>query len=954
LVQANVSETLSLRLKYSDEGGFPIGSANVTVQNVAPSQGLQLSQIAEIPGQRGNYSMSITPNGPGVFTIRIVASAANLEPAAAVFVVAVRDIATDVQLSSGDSASIGLTDTFTAVFRYEMLNESGILGAGISVVYSGPSLGLSWSTPQPLGDGNYSIDFYPSSSGTYLVTMAVSKQFYQTSSASFFLIVGDISSQLALLNGTSAVIEIGESYRLVVRYANTTGYGLDGANVQIDSSVPDSGLDVAPTVPLGNGRYSIVLHPTLAVTFVVLVRANIINHQVRFATFTLNCMKISSVLLFDNSTTTVPIDRNFTLFMRFQTESMQGLPNATIMVMNTPAGLHFDAVRDLGNGHYSLRITPLAMGAYDIVLRAGLQNYQNASAAFTLGVVRIPTSLRTASGFSIASVVFGHNYDLVLLYERTDLHQNVTGAQVNITALPEEGLTWTAHENLSGYHVLLGAVTVGTWSLTILAEGSDYNAASVQFTLEVTPIGTDVNGTGPQGVLRIGEATSFSLRYHIVNSVTGISGATIYPSGESAAWFSYDDFGDGNYNVTITPGSIGDYAAVLTFECTGFQSQRFPISFSVTAIPMSVQLLSESYATEGVPFDVIVRVFETGTNSLVSGAEVVFRITAIGAGEFHLMAQTAQAGTYQSTYTIPTWQDFDNYTLEVKVNKDNYSLTAGFSVPFHKTTDLVMRMAPLIAGSGSVVFLIVGSIVALRVSARRRRKRNIEALSVKKRFDDVSNVLGIIVLQRKSGIPLYSKVLKGGFEESMVSAFIAAIANFRAEFGMDEKHWEFEVIPISDIISAVPTKNMICAFITVSTPSSAQEIKMEAYGRAAGAMFDVLFEDPQSKVLSADTLRMFDSLFFDLMDGSLLQSYRKRPEAALPREMKCLGAAASRLQTDEGFKLNELAKGMTSCGVEEAMAYKQIVAAIEKELLVKAEPNKDKVSMPFVDRSTSP
>ena len=315
------------------------------------------------------------------------------------------------------------------------------------------------------------------------------------------------------------------------------------------------------------------------------------------------------------------------------------------------------------------------------------------------------------------------------------------------------------------------------------------------------------------------------------------------------------------------------------------------------------------------------------------------------------MTETSSAGTYSSTYSMPTWQDYTNYTLEIKAYKDNYSLISGFSVPFHKTSDLVMRMGPYIAGSGICIFLVVGSVIALRVSRRQKRARNIEALSVKRRFDDVSNVLGIVVLQKKSGIPLYSKVLKGGFEEGMVSAFIAAISNFRSEFGMAERHWDFEVIPISDIISAVPTKNLICAFITVSTPSSGQEIKMEAFGRAAGAMFDGLFEDPQSTVLDPETLRMFDSLFFDLMDGFLLQNYRTRTEISVPREMKCLQASASRLPQDKGFKLDELAKGMASCGVEEAMAYKLIMDAIEKSLLVKTEGSKDEVSAPFVDRS---
>ena len=148
-----------------------------------------------------------------------------------------------------------------------------------------------------------------------------------------------------------------------------------------------------------------------------------------------------------------------------------------------------------------------------------------------------------------------------------------------------------------------------------------------------------------------------------------------------------------------------------------------------------------------------------------------------------------------------------------------------------------------------------------------------------------------MVLQKKSGILLYSKTLKGGFEESMVSAFISAVTNFRTEFGIDQDRMDFQVIPISDIISAVPTMNLICAFVTVSTPSLGQETRMESYARAAGAIFDDLFANPQNEVLDPETLRKFDSLFNDLMDGSLLQTYRTRAQASVPRQMKCLKAS---------------------------------------------------------------
>ena len=188
----------------------------------------------------------------------------------------------------------------------------------------------------------------------------------------------------------------------------------------------------------------------------------------------------------------------------------------------------------------------------------------------------------------------------------------------------------------------------------------------------------------------------------------------------------------------------------------------------------------------------------------------------------------------------------------------------------------------------------------------------------------------------------------------MVSAFISAITHFRSEFGMDESHWEYEVIPISDIISAVATRNLICAFLTVTAPSVAQQVKMEVYARSCGAMFDDLLGDVRAQVLDQESVNALDSLFYDLMDGNLLTLYKRRWDSALPRRLKCLQATASFIERPDGFLLGELAKGMTSCGIEESYAYKLILEAIESQILVKAEKTDEGVSTPFVDRSTEP
>jgi hypothetical protein len=211
--------------------------------------------------------------------------------------------------------------------------------------------------------------------------------------------------------------------------------------------------------------------------------------------------------------------------------------------------------------------------------------------------------------------------------------------------------------------------------------------------------------------------------------------------------------------------------------------------------------------------------------------------------------------------------------------------------------------------------------------------------------------MGVLVLNKKSGIPIYSRILRGGFEESMVSAFITAITHFRSEFGMDESHWEFNVVPISDIISAVPTRNMIVAFLTVRPPSKYQEISMEAYGRAAGAMFDEIVVSTRTFQITEEQAKLFNNLFLDLMDGILIERYELKKGVSVPKSMDCLVSTASQLQNGEGFRLEDLARGMATCGVEETFAYKMVMDAVHDGMLAVANGEEmDGISMPFIDR----
>ncbi|MHA2191657.1 MAG: hypothetical protein ACXAAP_15665, partial [Candidatus Thorarchaeota archaeon] len=262
---------------YKTQSRIAAATDYVAIDSVTPSTGLFTSLVQPIAGEPGNYTVSLTPQDAGVFTVRFVANASDIQTANTVFVLVVSDVPTSLKVTSGESAEIGLTDTYTAEILFETYNGTGIENAIISIVYSGPLSGIQWANPVESSGGNYSIDFNATLSGTYLITIGASKQYYQSSSSSFFLVVGDISTTLVVLNGTAGIVSFGSDYRLVVHYTNGSGYGLTSADVDVVSSTPAVGLGPVTVTPDGLGYFSMVLSPQIASTYTILIRANLTN-----------------------------------------------------------------------------------------------------------------------------------------------------------------------------------------------------------------------------------------------------------------------------------------------------------------------------------------------------------------------------------------------------------------------------------------------------------------------------------------------------------------------------------------------------------------------------------------------------------------------------------------------------------------------------------------------------
>jgi hypothetical protein len=840
----------NITLTFRDGEGSPVTNANVTVDSISPSTGLSYTTISEISGQGGNYSTSLSPHVAGVFTIRFIATGMNVEPAMTVFVLVVNDVNTKLDIFGSTSVEIGLADVYNTTFRFAMSNLTGISNAQINITYSGGTAGgLSYNLAE-IGLGNYSIEFNSTISGTYLITIAAFKQYYQSGSSAFFLVVREISTHLTSLNGTSEVVGFGKNYRLFVNFTTNSGIGLSGADVSIANVVPATGLVWDNASMESDGLYSILLTPLESNTFTVLVQASLFNHQTQFVLFTLTATAIATSLIVLNASTTISLDQTFTTYLLFQDEDFAGLEGANLTIQNSPVGLSISNFDVLGNGYYRVTISPAQVGTFDIVFKASKSGYQNGYASFTLGAVRIPTDLHIGSGLSSDSVMFSVPYDLFVLYDRSDTGVNVTGATIDFQASPDTSISWSYIEVNEGYLISIETTRVGRWTLTITAQKTGHASGSVEFILDVKPI------------------------------------------------------------------------------------------------PIQVELLSPRSIEEGQSYALSVRLTQQNTSIPVTNATLTFRISPSRSGDFSEMLETSP-GVYTAQYPFPLYSDTTEYLLEVKIDKDNFEYSQiVFESSIIKTINLGARMAPLVMGGSGVAAAFFILLVGVRISSKRKKRQLDHDLAVKQRFDDADNIIGVIILHKKSGLPLYSKMMKGGFEEGIVAAFIAAVTHFREEFEMFDEE-RMMVIPISDIIRAAQTKNLICAVITVRSASIEHNRKMEEFARQVATYLDDLVSERPNGIIDSKVVDMLEYIFNTTMDGFLLQYYKVATAEKFPKRYELLDETLHDTDTRHCTKPVLLAKSLTVYGISEARGCALVLEAIEKELIVRCEG--DETETPEID-----
>jgi hypothetical protein len=890
--------------------------------------------------------------GGGVFLVIVNSSLPYYDNATCQFTISCT-YSTTLNLRDDNTVEIELQETYEIVFYYKYTNGTGISDASISFEYSGSENGLLNSSPIENDIGNYSINVTGLTIGTYSISISTSKKYHEIGIDQFTIIVDEIKTELTSFNGTIGSVGYLEESRLILRYTNSTGHGLTGATVTNVSVTPSSGLSIEPTQDDENGNYSIVLRPTTIGIFSILIRANLTNHETKYVTFTLNVEKILTYLTPYSPAASIAVDRNYTVKLFFYDDNSTGLENASILILNPPPSseLAFSDVLELGGGYYNITITPLGNVEIGYIYRIGFQanllNYLNSTTFFEFQAMEIPTRLEFTEGASSAIVQFLELYELHILYSRRDSNENVTGALISISMTPSMGLDWSYSEMDNGYLISLTPRNLDTWSITITATKEKHENASRTFRFTAIRIDTYASlSPGPTNLI-YGRPYSYVFSYLRSSNDSGIPQAQISFSGDGFEWFNWKNLGSGDYNVTLTPIGLGNYTVTLTFRKEGFEPAIYPLEIYVAKIPIVLTSLSNLVWDDATPIDFKIELLEgeRDTRVPVTGATVRYIIQKPpeDLGQWRPMEELGD-GYYQASFNL---SQTGYYNLSISIEKINYEISPVSQLNYQITIQerqktsmeiIIETFTPIAA----IIIPVIFAIAAQRTYTKRKRKQTLEALTVKRRFDDLKNLIGIIVLHKSSGLPIYSKMLASGFDSSMISAFITAIRTFRSEIEQNSEEPEFDLIPISDIVRVVSTRSLICAFITVTRPTPTQSEKMIEFAKAVGFQFDDLYDTIPAEVLDDETTIQFEYHFDNLMDGKLLKKFRMAEHGKFPRALKCVQKRFEHLEATDGFDLDDLAAGVASCGLEEARAYKIIMDYIEKGTIIPLTPEEER------------
>ncbi|MHA3963518.1 MAG: MSCRAMM family protein [Candidatus Thorarchaeota archaeon SMTZ1-45] len=936
-IDVGLGSTYTANFRYCLSDGTGLEDALVEVTTViGPVGGLNSGSTVAVAGQPGNYSIDFQVTIGGSYFIVVSASKIGYDTKTTSFNIISAAIGTDLILLNGTSDAMNVGESYRLALQYRNDTGEALAGATVTVVDVVPSAGLTFDPVQYHGTGIYSILVNADLTGIFSITIRVSLDGYESQVRTFTMVVSTISSILSV-DPSFVTISADTNYTLIVTFTDDLLQGLENATVSVISINPASGLYPSATTDLGSGLYSITLVPSEEGTYSVVLRGSLLNYQNSTVLFTLVVTDVPTSLQTSDGlvsgfcyfTDTLEI-----VLLYERTDDDTFVPGALIEV-SAVAGLDY-AVVETPQG-YNLTLNPSYLGHWSLTFKASRSQFRNATMIFDFEVREAITGL--SGGTPPPSLYFGVEYSFAITYDHGST-LGISNASITQTYRGVQGdpLLWVDHSN-GTYTFTLIAGDPGSYVISIEFSKYGYESAEIAFSFVILEVPTIVTTTTLPGSLY--GSRVYVVGVHVTSNEHGpVMGGEVRYSNSLASYITSESFANGWYNITFSPETGNFSRAEIHITKHGYSEAVVVFSLNVSSIPLVISpgyLLNSSYSLlQGQNLVLTLRLEAGDTEEHISDATISFSILETeSTGSF----ESQPDGSYSGIIPVP--QQAGTYSLQIRASKPQFSILRIEIILISEVDESALVRGVVFTGL-QIMALLIGGISLIYVGQRRQKRislRNqMELMSLRARFSDASNIIGFLVIQRNNGLPIYSKILKGGFEMSIISGFITAISSFAMEIRSEEKLWS--AIPISEVVTAVQTKELICALLTVDAPSSQLIRILEDEAVIIGSRFDSypdLLGTLSHKIDTAlEYKKEFDLFFENQFDFKLLRSYSSY-DLSRKGELPLIEQAIISGEMNRPFYVSELVRYLMASGVEETGAYQMVMAAVESDFLLSLE-----------------
>lgn len=296
-----------------------------------------------------------------------------------------------------------------------------------------------------------------------------------------------------------------------------------------------------------------------------------------------------------------------------------------------------------------------------------------------------------------------------------------------------------------------------------------------------------------------------------------------------------------------------------------------------------------------------------------------------GPGSYHLAINTAahSSGTWHLNITI------------VRPGYEGRELAITLLVFI---VSLETRLAWLIPAFVAVLLMVVLGLLVSRLVRGRRAAEQVMLLASRQEFEDARNIVTVIILNKATGMPIYSSYSREGVRNELLAAFVSAVSHFREEIVVREHEELSELIPISDVVYMCATRTLLCVLVTLMPPSQRLREKLVEFSKYLDQDFDDLLRQRGGLLVEdviASTLHEVAQKTFGLR---LLAPHVADPSQPVPRRLRPVVRTANANFPQAGIDLIQLSRYLQGQGRREKVAYNLILQAVRKGVLVALPP----------------